>query len=439
MNEQSQAHTARMKSNRPFKLLLAVSIAAIFALFQLGAHYFFQEGEPESSHFIRESQIQKLRNPDASLNVPFLDKISKYWYVGGETEIRNVGTIRLTKGGGTNQHGLVLSNGMGDSTIDNFETIVTLKISPKEDSGRHALMGDGVAIVVTAEKDFLRQDLTSSYARRQYEINSGGVRAEDISMMGMPANLPGLALIVDTFRNEPKTRLAPPFLDIVLNTSPRTQAYDLESDGLKTTALNLNAGKTKLKKSVMQGNIFKIRLIYLESENFLKIDIQYGNEEYWIELFRTHLSAPLPRNEETNQRYIGISALTGELSQTVDLLSVETNEFHLRDKEDTSQDFFKEIELYFLQEYNEKIALEKDDFQRWKMAKSQPKYEASEITPEKTTKNRQYKKRHFFKNFIAFFIIITTVYLASVYIRVSMKHVISTKRHRSKSVGLLPH
>lgn len=153
---------------------------------------------------------------------------------------------------------------------------------------------------------------------------------------------------------------------------------------------------------------------------------------------QTHLKEPLPRNDETNQRYIGISALTGELSQTVDILSVETNEFHLKDKDDTSNDFAKEIELYFIQEYNEKIALEEDSEQRWKMSKSQPRYEVNEIN-EMPAKKQVHGKSQFLKNFIVFFIIITTLYLASVYVRVSMKHVISSKRHRSKSVGLLPH
>lgn len=422
-----------------FKLVLAVSIAAIFALFQVGANHLFKESDSESSHFVRESQIRKLHNQDASLNIPFLDKISKYWYVGGGTEIRNAGSIRLTRAGGTDQYGLILSNGMGDNTIDNFETIVTLKISPKEGSNPRALMGDGVAVVVTAEKDFLRQDLTSSYARKQYEINSGGVMVGDTSMMGLPLNLPGMAVIIDTFKNQGRTSVAVPFLDVILNTSPKTQAYDLESDGARTTALKLNQGKIKLKKSIMQGDTTKLRLIYLESENFLKIDIQYAEEgDYWIELFQTHLKEPLPRNEETNQRYIGISALTGELSQTVDILSVETNEFHLKDKGDTSNDFAKEIELYFIQEYNEKIALEEDSEQRWKMSKSQPRYEVNGIN-EMPAKKEVHGKSQFLKNFIVFFIILTTLYLASVYVRVSMKHVISSKRYRSKSVGLLPH
>lgn len=429
-----------MRNDGPFKLLLGVSIAAIFALFQVGANHWANDGASKSSHFVRESQIRKVHNRDASLNIPFLDKISKHWYVGGETEIRNTRSIRLTRAGGTDQHGLILSNGMGDNTIDNFETVVTFRISPQEGSGSQALVADGVAIVVTAEKDFLRQDLVSSYARKQYELNSGGVQAGDTSMMGLPANLPGMAIVIDTFKNQPKTSATVPFMDILLNTSPRTQSYDLDSDGAGTTALKLNQGRIRLKKSMVQGDLTRLRLIYLESENFLKVDIQYAEEgDYWIELFQTHLKEPLPRDDETNQRYIGVSALTGEISQTVDVLSVETNEFHLKDMDDTSSDFLREIELYFIQEYNEKIALEEDSHQKWKMSKSQPRYETDQNASGGAATKREHRLGQFAKNFSVFFIIITIVYLASVYIRVSMKHVIRSKRHRSKSVGLLPH
>ncbi|QLL33799.1 hypothetical protein HG536_0F01240 [Torulaspora globosa] len=415
------------------KLVVAITIAAVFAVFRISSEHFV-DSDSGSRLIIRRSQIQRVPNQDASLSIPFLDKVSNFWYVGGGTEIRNNEFIRLTRAGSSGHHGLILSNGLGDNTIDNFETVVKFRISPKAGNMRSRLMGDGMAIVITPEKDFLLQDLASSYARRQYEINSGGIVAGDTQMMGLPKNLPGLALIIDTYKNDGKAGTPIPFLDIILNTSPSTQAYDADSDGAKTTAIKINQNKIRLKKSIMTGETVQLRLIYIESENFLKIDIQYTREgNYWIELVHTHLPTVLPRNIESNQRYIGISASTGELSQTVDILGIETNEYHLKGKDGLSKDFLREIELYFLQEFNDKIVMEKDDFQRWKMAKSRPLYQTKEKASVKPGRHGS-----FVQTFAFFFTILICIYLASVYIRVSIKHFLNANRGSTKRSRALP-
>lgn len=436
-----------MRRDGSFKLALAIFIAVLFALFQVGSYYFAHRSpsapfsdplHPES--LFRKSQIIKTSNKDASLSIPFLDKISKYWYVGGETEVRNAAFIRLTKAGTSNQHGIILSNGIGDNVIDNFEIIVKFRLSTQEKNSEkkksYPLMGDGMAIAITSEKDFLRKDLHSSYARKLYEINSGGVLVDNKDMMGLPRNLPGVAVIIDTYKNHKGTKTAIPFLDAILNTSPKTQWYDLASDGRETTALKLNQNHIRLKQSIVEGDVTQLRIIYLESINFLKIDIQYSKEgNYWIELFQTHDIPPLPVNKETGQRYIGISALTGEITETVDVLGAETNEFHWEGKDESveeSFDFAKEMQLFLAQEYNQKIALEKDEFQKWKMLKSQPNYHTNEQKPAEII------KFSFMKTSVIFFSIITIIYLVSVYVRVSMKHFIRTKRKRAKSTGFLP-
>ncbi|QLQ78550.1 hypothetical protein HG537_0A07970 [Torulaspora globosa] len=399
---------------RERRLVLAVTIAVVFVVVRIGWHFIDTD-----SASVR-SQIQRVPNWDASLSIPFLDKVSKFWYVGGDTEIRNNEFVRLTRAGSGGHHGLILSNGLGDNTIDNFETVVKFRILPNIGT----LVGDGMAIVITPEKDFLLQDLVSSYARRQYEINSGGVAAGDTQMMGLPRNLPGLAVIIDTYKNYGKTRTPVSFLDVLLNTSPSTQAYDADTDGAKTSAIKINRNKIRLKRSVITGETVQLRLIYIESENFLKIDIQYtGEGDYWIELLRTHLPTVLPRNMESNQRYIGISASTGELSQAVDILGIQTNEYHLEGNDDLSKDFLREIELFYLQEFNDKIAMEKDEFQRWKMAKSRPKSQANQEVSAKPKRHASFVQRPAF-----FLMILICIYLASVYIRVSIKHFLNANQ-----------
>lgn len=416
------------------KLMVAISIAAVFALFRIATDHLV-DSDPGSLPVVRRSHIQRVPNLDASLSVPFLDKISKFWYVGGETEIRNNEFVRLTRAGSSGLHGLILSNGLGDNTIDNFETVVKLRISPKVGSMRSSSMGDGLAIVITPEKDFLLQDLVSSYARRQYQINSGGVLAKDSQMMGLPRNLPGLAVIIDTYKNYGRSGTAIPFMDVILNTSPSTQSYDADTDGEETTALKVNENKIRLKRTAMTGDIVQLRLIYLESENFLKIDIQYAKEgDYWIELVRTHLPTVLPRNIESNQRYIGISASTGQLSQTVDILEIETKEYHLKDKDDMSKDFLREIELFFLQEFDDRIALEENDYQRWKMSKSRPQQNQADTKVTVEPK----KRSSFLWSFAGFFMILVCIYVASVYIRVSIKHFMNAKGRVTRSSRVLP-
>lgn len=408
---------------RFLKLVVAVTIAAVFAVFRVSGGHLFDSDS--GSLPLTRSQIQRVPNLDASLSIPFLDKVSKFWYVGGETEIRNNEFIRLTRAGFAGHHGVILSNGLGDNTIDNFETVVKFRISPKAGSMRSRLIGDGMAIVITPEKDFLLRNLVSSYARRQYEINSGGVVAGDTQMMGFPRNLPCLAVVIDTYKNYGKTRTTVPFLDVILNTSPSTQAYDAETDGATTTAIKINQNKIPLKKSVMTGETVQLRLIYIESENFLKIDIQYSREgDYWIELMRTHLPIVLPRNTENNQRYIGIGASTGELSQTVDIFRIETNEYHLKGGDDLSKDFLREMELFYLQEFNDKIAMEKDEFQRWKMTKSRPR---SQVNQEASMKAKP--QASLIQRLAFFFMIFICIHLASVYIRVSIKHFLNASRN----------
>lgn len=422
-----------MRQSGFLKLVLAITIAATFALFRIGTGNLV--AGRDTVQLARRSEIQRIPNKDASLSIPFLDKISKYWYVGGAAEIRNTAFVRLTRAGSVDQHGLILSNGLGDNTIDNFETVVKFRVSPKTGSTSSSLMGDGIAIVITPEKDFLMQDLLSSYARRQYHINSGGIVAGDTGMMGLPRNLPGLALIIDTHKNYRKVPGAVPFLDVLINTEPAKQEYDPETDGEMSAAIKLNEKKIRLKRSLLAGDIVQLRLIYLESENFLKIDVQYAKEgDYWIELIRTHLTTALPRNSESNQRYIGISASTGQVSQTVDILGIETNEFHLKDEDDSSKEFLREMELYFLQEFDDKYALEEDDYQRWKMSNSRPRYEVKEETTTKSEK----KHNSFIKSFTSFFIILVCIYLASIYIRICIKHYLNARRRAMRNSRELP-
>lgn len=418
-----------------FRWAISVTICLLFICFHAGANYFFHE---TADVFQQISHISKIPNTDASLSIPYLNSINKFWHVGGSTEIRNSDFIRLTKYGKTNDHGIIISNGIGDNTMDNLEIIVKFKISSVTEgsiSTRKRLMGDGMAIVLTPEKEFATQDLRSSYAKKQYEYNSGGILPGNTNMMGFPSNLPGMALIIDTYQNVPNSRKIVPFMDAILNVSPKFDSYDAETDGSRSSTTKLTERHMRLKESVCKGGLTKLRIIYLESINFLKVDIQYDKEgSYWIELFQKQGDVVIPKNTKNGQRYIGIGALTGDYSETVDILDVQTNEFHWKDhdeSDETSHNFAKEMETYFINEYKERLSLETDDFQRFKMLKSQPNY-----LNDKTldTSLQKTKRISFFSITIAFCTLFIIIYLASVYIRVTVKHVDRLRR----SKGLLP-
>lgn len=139
-----------------------VIVTGILILFAFGQACWKSAGssleQQENVLHLRPSLVRRIENRDASLHVPFLDKIAKHWYVGGSPEIRNSEYIRLTKAGSPDSHGSIVSNGLGDNTINDFEIIVKFRIMPrnqhrKTSNGNSPLMGDGMAIVISSEKD----------------------------------------------------------------------------------------------------------------------------------------------------------------------------------------------------------------------------------------------------------------------------------------------
>lgn len=432
-------------------------ISGILLLFTIGQAFWKNADsslkQQENILHLRPSLVRRIENKDISLQSPFLDKISKHWYVGGNPEIRNYEYIRLTKAGFPSDHGSIVSNGLGDNTINDFEIVVKFRIMPRNQhknapNGDSPLMGDGMAVVVSSEKDFISpESYASGYAKKQFNLNSGGVILGNTEMMGLPKNLPGLCLVVDTFQNSDRSRTKIPFLDLHVNTSPKDQAYDLSSDGAGTTALKLLKDPIRLPQRCLNGDLTQFRIIYMESINTLKIDAKYAQEgDYWIELFHSKLNISIPKNPRTGQRYVGVGGLTGQLTETVDIFSIETNEFHSENHDESAEDSFdyaKEVQMFLAQEFDRLISLEEDEFQKWKIIKAQPTLAIEPIqegSPLSQSPHRRPKPTFgWFGKAVAFSILTVAFYLTSVYIRVSVKHIHNTHgRRRIQSIGLLP-
>lgn len=441
-------------------VLVVVLICVLFGTFQLlmGTGELHSGGmgsvvrpEPENHRSNDRVRVKKVFNPDASLSVPFLDKINKYWHIGGTAEVRNMKSIMLTSAGQSGKHGVVLSNGIGDNTITDFEIVVDFRIYGREQR-QSSHIGDGMAIVITPENGFLVRDLVSSFSRKQYEINSGGVHAKNVDLMGLPNNLPGLALVFDTYKNNYRTDVEIPYLDLILNTDPQKDMYSVNTDNLESTSKKLTPKHIKLHPSTIKGDITKLRIIYSETIGFLKVDIQYQKEgDYWIELYQSNEKIYLPKNKSSGQRFIGISALTGDATENVEILAVSTNEYHWNSYEREIQDsttndnlprsyeYAQALKNYLLNEFGHRIALEKDDYTRWKMKMAQPNYENDlndRVENQHVNNNKHQSKSS--SRYIILLLFLVLIYISSVYIRVTKKHLRRLKRRRATSQTLLP-
>lgn len=365
----------------------------------------------QPNHYRRQTYngLIKIRNTDASLFAPYLDQVNKNWHVGGSTLIRNNGNIQLTRIGEINKSGSLLSNGVGDKKINNFETVYDFKIEHSK--------GDGMAFVMTSENGFIWRDLTSSYAMRQYMTNTNGILAHDTTMMGFPKNLPGLAIVLQT-----SSYLEAPECDIFLNLNPEEHFYDFESFGKTSSAIKLNKYSIRLNGRILDGERIRLRVIYLESINFLKIDISYTQGKNWEELYiNQNLEWELPKNKRSGERYIGVSSLSKHHSQSVTLYSVLTNEFHWANSRDetmeiSNEDFKKDALKFIQSEYGVVLGKERN---------TQPYKQV-------TAKDRlSYFNIYAILKIVGIFIIMIIAYIFSIYIRVIRKHIRKLRKKRS--------
>ncbi|AMD19108.1 HBR207Wp [Eremothecium sinecaudum] len=310
--------------------------------------------------------VNRFHNKDASLSPPYLDKVNKYWHVKGSTVIKNWDEIRLTSGGEKNRWGVLLSNGMGDNVIDNFEVVVDFSLDA---TGTEKARGAGMVILVTSHHEYMTKRLHSGYARQQFQLSTA-LEIENHDLMGFPRNMPGLAIVIDTFKDDPGSRAQPPNLKLFLNDNVREQYYDLASDGERSTSKNLITAPMPTEEIR-----HRIRIIYLECIGYLKVDIDYGAKDRWKEIFRQEKNLKLPKNARNGQRYIGVGALNGEHSQNVKLHNVDTSEYQWVKGENDRQlensfSYAKEITRFLNWELGEHIKMEEDDYAKWAEIKS---------------------------------------------------------------------
>ncbi|CCH59490.1 hypothetical protein TBLA_0B06680 [Henningerozyma blattae CBS 6284] len=420
-----------------------------------------------------DSKVVNFFNSDASLSQPFLDRVNEFWHIGGTTQIRNSEFIRLVKSGVRNSNGVVISNGIGDNIIDDFEITVKLRISEdkltkdymssdstpsannrNDDTSIHKGLS-GFAVMISPENNFIKQNLVSSYAKQQYMINSNGILGQNTYLMGVPRNLPGLALVyLNDMANKNEK------IDVILNANPSFHwktPGEIPSIYLTSSKFNFeqfwngqeneNYGDNKKTTNKKVSKNITLRIVYFESVGFLRIDIQNpNNPREWVEIVKQNGNIYLPKNSENDQRYISISGLNTDATQNIDIINVRTEEFHWiyennimhpRDK-----NYINEIKKFLIEKYDFTPAPgtvnmhTQNNNQR--DSSSQENVNRNGPDPRSHPKERNWFVSLIFNilKYIFFLSLLVALYFTSLYLRVSMKHWkwIQTRKHRGSHV-----
>ncbi|KAG8736392.1 hypothetical protein FRC10_009340 [Ceratobasidium sp. 414] len=178
-------------------------------------------------------------------------------------------------------------------TAANYQIDIEYKVS----GGSSHLYGDGMAIWLT------------------------NTRAEPGPVFGSIDKFEGLGIFIDTYAN---ARHSYSFPRIMAMLGDGKTSYDVGSDGAKTelAACSANIRKTDIST--------KLRLTYFKGE-YLNLAIQYKGWDEWTECF-TVWDVTLPVSP-----FLGFSALTGDVSDNHDIISVSTATAVLKEASATPQ------------------------------------------------------------------------------------------------------
>lgn len=224
------------------------------------------------------SEFRRVELETQRIDLPFLDLNtlrSPHWNIAGDVVIDNYNYVALTSDK-PHQAGLLFNKNSFDA--ESFEMELTFHIHAAS-----KLSADGMAIWLTEKPSSIGE------------------------VFGARSNFNGLGIFIDTFRNGPTGH----FPYVSAQFSRGGSEYNKDDDGLSTqlggctakSLLNPNSGKTKMK------------LLYLKN-GYLSVQFNYNPDEFdnWHKCF-TIYDVDLPRT-----RYLGFSAETGELSESVELL-----------------------------------------------------------------------------------------------------------------------
>lgn len=216
-----------------------------------------------------------------SLQKPYLDQEfhSRWWDYGGTTVIDASNHVRLTY---DRQHSTGMLWSRLPITASNYEIEFEFKIHGRG-SG---IYGDGMAMWLTT--------------------TSG----EMGPVFGNKDRFNGLGIFIDTYKNG-RPDVTFPYVSAMLGDSQK--GYDMNKDGKDSEFAGCSA------RGIREAHVpTKGRLTYYK-DNYLKFELMYKSEHEWTECFT------VPKVEIPNVVYLGFTAITGEVSDFHDIISVESS------------------------------------------------------------------------------------------------------------------
>jgi mannose-binding lectin 2 len=221
--------------------------------------------------------------PTNPIHQPYLDSdLQSRWFdFGGSTVIRADQYIRLT-GNHPSEAGWLFSR--VPLTATNWEVEFEFKIH-----GSGTLFGDGMAFWVTKS------------------------RVEEGPVFGMKDEFEGLGIFFDTYKNNRPGVVFPYVMAMVGDGKTK---YDQGNDGKANEPAGCSARG-------MRNPDFPTRakVTYFQDKE-LTLDLMYKNEDEWTRCFS------IPDIKLPGVSYLGFSAETGELSDSHDIISIETKNLY---------------------------------------------------------------------------------------------------------------
>lgn len=170
-------------------------------------------------------------------------------------------------------------------TATNWEVEVEFKIH-----GKNQLYGDGFAMWLTKQ------------------------RAQEGPVFGGADNFEGLGIFFDTYKNNRPGVVFPYVMAMV---GDGKTSYDKNTDGKAQEFAGCSA------RGIRHANVpTKFRLTYFQ-DKYLKMELQYKNEDDWVLCFETNEPPALPQ-----VAYLGFSSETGELSDNHDIISIQAKNLY---------------------------------------------------------------------------------------------------------------
>ncbi|KAF8526009.1 legume-like lectin family-domain-containing protein, partial [Hysterangium stoloniferum] len=215
-----------------------------------------------------------------SLFAPYIDQDlqNRWWDFGADSYVNTAKYIRLTRAV-PSQMGWLWSR--LPLTAQNFQVELEFKISGEQSH----VYGDGLALWVTAE------------------------RAQPGPVFGSVDKFTGLGIFIDTYSNA-RHNYSFPRINAMLGDGQTS--YPQGEDGEPVVFGGCSAG-------IRRSNVAtKLQVTYLQNES-LDVKIQYKGWDEWTDCINV-MPFKLPSNP-----YLGFSAMTGDVSDAHDIVSVTTS------------------------------------------------------------------------------------------------------------------